>query len=142
MKASRRQLLEGAGAAFATTALAGPALSQAFSFTPNRRYPDPAVEILDPGFAKYRIYSSTLEQVATGMRWAEGPPEGQYVLVSDIPNNRIMKYSERQLHRLPQSLQLRQWQYAGSAGTPRYLRAFSHAPHHAYREGRQDHRAR
>lgn len=37
-------------------------------------------------------------QVATGMRWAERPvyfPEGGYVLVSDIPNNRIMKYSER-----------------------------------------------
>ena len=32
------------------------------------------------------------------MRWAEGPvyfPEGGYLLVSDIPNNRIMKYSEK-----------------------------------------------
>jgi gluconolactonase len=32
------------------------------------------------------------------MRWAEGPvyfPEERYVLVSDIPNNRIMKYSEK-----------------------------------------------
>ena len=69
-----------------------------FDFTPNQRYPDPAVQILDPGFLKYRIYSSTLEQVATGMRWAEGPvyfAEGGYVLVSDIPNNRIMKYSEQ-----------------------------------------------
>jgi sugar lactone lactonase YvrE len=31
------------------------------------------------------------------MRWAEGPayfPEGRYLLCSDIPNNRIMKYSE------------------------------------------------
>ncbi|QJW83632.1 SMP-30/gluconolactonase/LRE family protein [Ramlibacter terrae] len=53
--------------------------------------------VLDPSFARYRIYSSTLEQVATGMRWAEGPvyfPEG-YVLVSDIPNNRIMKFDEK-----------------------------------------------
>jgi gluconolactonase len=56
------------------------------------------VSILDPSFAKYRIYSSTVEQVASGMRWAEGPvyfPEGGYVLLSDIPNNRIMKYSEK-----------------------------------------------
>jgi gluconolactonase len=42
-------------------------------FKPNQRYPDPAVQILDPSFARYRIYSSTLEQVASGMRWAEGP---------------------------------------------------------------------
>jgi gluconolactonase len=86
-----------AGTGLAT--LGGSVLAQAFDFKPNQRYPDPAVQILDPSFAKYRIYSSTLEQVATGMRWAEGPvyfPEdGGYVLVSDIPNNRIMKYSER-----------------------------------------------
>ena len=32
------------------------------------------------------------------MRWAEGPvyfPDGGYLLVSDIPNNRIMKFSEK-----------------------------------------------
>jgi gluconolactonase len=98
MKTSRRKLLEGAAAVLATTALGKPALAQEFSFTPNQRYPDPAIQILDPSFAKYRLYSSTLEQVATGMRWAEGPvyfPEERYVLVSDIPNNRIMKYSEK-----------------------------------------------
>ncbi len=97
METCRRKLLGGGMAALATTALAKPALAQAFSFTPNQRYPDPAIEILDPSFTKYRIYSSTLEQLATGMRWAEGPvyfPDGRYVLVSDIPNNRIMKYDE------------------------------------------------
>ena len=93
----RRNLLKAVAAGGAAT-LAGGALAQAFDFKANQRYPDPAVQILDPSFAKYRIYSSTLEQVATGMRWAEGPvyfPEqGGYVLVSDIPNNRIMKFSE------------------------------------------------
>jgi gluconolactonase len=92
----RHFLAAAAGAGFA--ALGGEAMAQAFSFTPNQRYPDPAVQILDPSFARYRIYSSTVEQVATGMRWAEGPvyfPEGGYVLVSDIPNNRIMKFDER-----------------------------------------------
>lgn len=72
-------------------------MAQDFPFTPNQRYPDPAVEILDPSFAKYRIVSSTIEQLGTGMRWAEGPvymPEERAVLVSDIPNNRIMKYDE------------------------------------------------
>ena len=29
-------------------------------FKSNQRYPDPAVLILDPSFAKYRIYSSSV----------------------------------------------------------------------------------
>jgi gluconolactonase len=94
---SRRRLLQ-AFTATGLAALGGNALAQAFAFTPAQRYPDPAVLVLDPSFAKYRIYSSTVEQVATGMRWAEGPvyfPEGGYVLVSDIPNNRIMKFDEK-----------------------------------------------
>jgi gluconolactonase len=94
---SRRRLLQ-ALTATGLAALGGNALAQAFAFTPAQRYPDPAVLVLDPSFAKYRIYSSTVEQVATGMRWAEGPvyfPEGGYVLVSDIPNNRIMKFDEK-----------------------------------------------
>jgi gluconolactonase len=98
MKVSRRKLLEGAAGTLAGTCVVHSAFGQSFPFTPNQRYPDPALLILDPSFTKYRIYSSTLEQVATGMRWAEGPvyfPDGQYVLVSDIPNNRIMKYSEK-----------------------------------------------
>ena len=94
---SRRNVIAGIGAGMAGAAT-GRAMAQSFPFKPNQRYPDPAVEILDPSFAKYRIYSSTLEQVATGMRWAEGPayfPDGGYLLFSDIPNNRIMKYSEK-----------------------------------------------
>jgi gluconolactonase len=95
--ASRRNFLKavaGTGVALA----GGGALAQSFPFTPNQRYPDPSLLVLDPSFTKYRIYSSTVEQVATGMRWAEGPvyfPEGGYLLVSDIPNNRIMKYDEK-----------------------------------------------
>ena len=98
MTITRRNLLAAAGAAAASTLLSRAAGAQSFPFSPNQRYPDPAVQILDPGFAKYRIYSSTVEQVATGMRWAEGPayfPEGGYLLFSDIPNNRIMKFDEK-----------------------------------------------
>lgn len=92
----RRFLAAAAGAGLA--AIGAPAIAQSFAFTPNQRYPDPSVQVLDPSFTRYRIYSSTVEQVATGMRWAEGPvyfPEGGYVLVSDIPNNRIMKFDEK-----------------------------------------------
>ncbi|HEY8613924.1 MAG TPA: SMP-30/gluconolactonase/LRE family protein [Roseomonas sp.] len=98
MNITRRNLLKNGSAAAGAAVLAREAGAQSFPFTPNQRYPDPAVQILDPSFAKYRIYSSTLEQVATGMRWAEGPayfPEGGYLLCSDIPNNRIMKYDEK-----------------------------------------------
>ena len=70
---TRRNILAAAGATAATTILSRAAGAQSFAFTPNQRYPDPSVQILDPSFTKYRIYSSTIEQVGTGMRWAEGP---------------------------------------------------------------------
>jgi gluconolactonase len=63
----------------------------------SERYPDPAVEVLDPSFAKYRIFSAAVERLATGMRWSEGPVwfgDGRYLLWSDIPNNRILKWEE------------------------------------------------
>src|ERR687891_2224658 len=61
------------------------------------RYPDPAVEILDERFAPYRIFSAAVERLYTGCRWAEGPVwfgDGRYLLWSDIPNNRILKWEE------------------------------------------------
>ncbi len=94
---NRRKLLKtfSASAVGAWSAAAG---AQSFGFTPQQRYPDPSVYILDPSFAKYRIYSSTVEQLGTGMRWAEGPayfPETGTLILSDIPNNRLMKYEEK-----------------------------------------------
>jgi gluconolactonase len=97
MSLSRRDVFATAGAAAATVALSKSASAQSFEFKPNQRYPDPSIEILDPSFTKYRLFSSSVEQVGTGMRWAEGPVwfgDGRYVLVSDIPNNRIMRYDE------------------------------------------------
>jgi gluconolactonase len=64
---------------------------------PSERYPDPAVEILDPSFAKYRVFSAAVERLATGFRWAEGPVwfgDARALLWSDIPNNRIMRWDE------------------------------------------------
>ena len=61
------------------------------------RYPDPAVEVLDERFAKYRIFSAAVERLYTGCRWAEGPVwfgDGRFLLWSDIPNNRILKWEE------------------------------------------------
>lgn len=64
---------------------------------PCERYPDPAVEILDPAFLRYRIFSAAVERLATGCRWSEGPVwfgDGRFVLWSDIPNDRILKWEE------------------------------------------------
>src|SRR6202789_1472874 len=97
MTLTRRDVFATAGAAAAMLAVQKSANAQSFDFKPNQRYPDASIEVLDPSFTKYRIFSSTVEQVATGMRWAEGPVwfgDGRYVLVSDIPNNRIMRYDE------------------------------------------------
>ncbi|AVS78089.1 gluconolactonase [Paracidovorax avenae] len=94
---SRRAFLGGMLAAGGAAAWPGAAGAQAFDFKPNQRYPDPAVQVLDPSFAKYRLFNSTVEQVATGLRWAEGPVwfgDGRYLLVSDIPNNRIVRWDE------------------------------------------------
>ena len=60
-------------------------------------YPDPAVQILHPSFAKYRVTLAAVERLATGCRWAEGPVwfgDGRYLLWSDIPNDRILRWDE------------------------------------------------
>ena len=72
---------------------AGPATP----FTPSSRYPDPAVELLAPEFARLRVYSSSVEQLATGCRWSEGPVwfgDHRCLLWSDIPGNRILRWDE------------------------------------------------
>lgn len=54
-------------------------------------------EIIDPRFARYALGNVHLERLATGCRWSEGPvylPAGRYVLWSDIPNNRVMRWDE------------------------------------------------
>src|SRR3954464_7320958 len=86
----RRQFLAAAGAlTFAQRALA--------QWQPSARYPDPAIKIIDPSFARYRLALAKVERIASGMRWCEGPVwfgDGRYLLWSDIPNNRIMKWEE------------------------------------------------
>src|SRR6478736_1596751 len=64
---------------------------------PAARYPDPAIHALDPRFEKYWLKLSAVERLTTGLRWAEGPVwfgDGRYLLCSDIPNQRIVKWEE------------------------------------------------
>jgi gluconolactonase len=61
------------------------------------RYPDPAVQVFDARFNACRLPLASVERLYTGCRWSEGPVyfgDGRYVLWSDIPNNRILKWEE------------------------------------------------
>jgi gluconolactonase len=63
-------------------------------------------EILDPRFAAMVLPNATLECLGDGFRWLEGPvwfADHEMLLVSDIPNNRVMRWTESGMavHRAP-----------------------------------------
>jgi gluconolactonase len=94
--------------ALSGTVLGAPAGTKVVPFTPSSRYPDPAIRILHPSFARYRLFSASVEQLASGMRWSEGPVwfgDLRCLLWSDIPNNRILRWDEASgltsIHRQP-----------------------------------------
>src|ERR1700736_5154508 len=73
------------------------ATSHSAGWQPATYYPDPAIHALDPRFERYWLKLSSVERLTTGLRWAEGPVwfgDGRYLLCSDIPNNRILKWEE------------------------------------------------
>jgi len=61
------------------------------------RYPDPNIKVLDPRFQPYVLNNAAIERLAGGCRFTEGPVwfgDGRYLLWSDIPNDRIVKWEE------------------------------------------------
>jgi len=64
-------------------------------FTPSARMPEPRIAVLDERFLKLRLFSASIQQLASGCHWAEGPQwfgDGRFLLWSDIPNNRILRW--------------------------------------------------
>ena len=67
-------------------------------FTPGAppvSYPDPDVLTIDPSFNALRLGNTPLQRLWTGGLWCEGPAwssQGRYLVWSDIPNNRQMRY--------------------------------------------------
>jgi gluconolactonase len=83
---SRRSFLTSLG-----VLAAAPLLARDFGpGAPPVRYPEPDVIVLDPAFKRYKVGSSPITRLHTGMLWAEGPAwsgAGGYLMWSDIPNN-------------------------------------------------------
>jgi gluconolactonase len=60
MQITRRNMLT-AGVGALTVAAAPSAFA---AWEPNDRYPDPAIQVLDPSFAKYRLNNASVERLA------------------------------------------------------------------------------
>jgi gluconolactonase len=65
------------------------------------RYPDPDIIALDKRFNKYKIGNTPIQRLHTGTLWSEGPAwnsEGQYLVWSDIPNDRQLRWLQDDGH--------------------------------------------
>jgi gluconolactonase len=95
----QRRRFIGLGVGAAATALTSKAWGRDETTQPKAPtpYPDPAIEILDRRFTQYVVFNAAIERLYTGARWAEGPVwfgDGRFLLFSDIPNNRMLRWLE------------------------------------------------
>ncbi len=68
---------------------------------PTTYFSDPDVIAVDPAFKAYIVPNSAIQRLWTGALWMEGPAwnaEGRYLVWSDIPNNRQMRWIEDDGH--------------------------------------------
>jgi gluconolactonase len=64
---------------------------------PTTYFTDPDVVAVDPLFNRYVLANSAITRLWTGGLWCEGPAwsgQGQYLVWSDIPNNRQLRWLE------------------------------------------------
>ncbi len=64
-------------------------------------YPDPAILVLDPRFAKYKLGNTSIQRLWTGGLWVEGcawNAGGRYLVWSDIPNSRQLRRLDEDGH--------------------------------------------
>ena len=89
---------------FLAFAAAAPAMAQTQRDWTNGkpvRYPDPDVVTVDKSFAKYQVFNAAIYRHYVGTKWAEGPAwsaQGHYLVWSDIPNNRQLRFLEEDAH--------------------------------------------
>jgi gluconolactonase len=68
---------------------------------PTTYFWDPDIIAVDPSFNNLAQPNTAITRLHTGLLWAEGPAwsaQGRYLLWSDIPNNRQMRWSEDDGH--------------------------------------------
>ncbi|HEV7812919.1 MAG TPA: SMP-30/gluconolactonase/LRE family protein, partial [Leifsonia sp.] len=64
---------------------------------PTTYFTDPDVLSVDPSFDGYAQPNSAIQRLWTGALWSEGPAwnaQGRYLVWSDIPNNRQLRWLE------------------------------------------------
>ena len=64
---------------------------------PTTYFSDPDILAIDPAFAAITLGNTAIKRIWTGALWAEGPAwsaGGRYLVWSDIPNNRQMRWIE------------------------------------------------
>jgi gluconolactonase len=98
----RRGLLKTAAALAAATMIAPDALARDFGPRAEpQRYPDPDIVVIDPKRFKAKVGNTAIKRLYTGCLWAEGPAwnaAGQYLVWSDIPANRQLRYLDDDGH--------------------------------------------
>ncbi len=95
-----RRSFFGAATAVVAAPIAANAQRDWTNVTPTR-YPDPDIVSLDKRFDKYKLGNTPIQRHHVGTLWAEGPAwnaVGRYLLYSDIPNNRQLRWLEEDGH--------------------------------------------
>ena len=110
---------------------------------PTTYFTDPDILTVEPEFNGLRQPNTPIQRLWTGAMWSEGPAwssQGRYLVWSDIPNNRQMRWLEDDgrvtVFRTPVEQQQRQ--HVRLPGPPALVRA-PHAPRGPLRERRLDH---
>lgn len=78
-------------------AMSAMSASPAAAWTPAERYPDPAIDVLDPAFEPIRLADASIERLYLGSRWGEGPVwcgDQRALIWSDTPNDRLLRWDE------------------------------------------------
>ncbi len=98
----RRDILRGAAAIAATALVTTDASARDYGRGAEpQRYPDPDIVVIDPKRFKAKVGNTVIKRLYTGCLWAEGPAwnaQGQYLVWSDIPANRQLRYLDDDGH--------------------------------------------
>ena len=66
---------------------------------PSQRYPDPAVQVIDASFNRYRLPLASVERLFTGCRWSEGPgvtsDRNFFAAIREAPHGRVDRATVR-----------------------------------------------